>query len=104
MSLSERVRLLKAEDSRGPTGQPIKAWVQFAQPWAEVRAVSGRQYIAADAERAELTMQFIVRSAPHLRAGLRVMRNNGQAYEVAAPLPDQPRRGYTTLITATVKA
>lgn len=103
MSLDERVALLKSEEVKGPTGQVKKAWVQFARPWAEVLAVSGRQYIAADAERAELTMQFIVRSAPYLRAGLRVMRNDDQAYDVLAALPNQPRRGYTTLVTSTAK-
>lgn len=104
MSLGERVQLLKAEEVRGPTGQVVKTWVQFARPWAEPRAVTGRQYTGAAAEQAEVTMQFIVRSAPYLRAGLRVMRNDGQAYEVAAALPDQPRRGYTTLMSVTVKS
>lgn len=103
MSLNERVRLSKAEEIRGPTGQVKKSWVQFANPWADAIAVSGRQYLQADAERSEITMQFIVRNAPYLRAGLRVTRNNGQAYDVVAPLPDRPRRGYTTLMTTTAK-
>lgn len=103
MSLNERVRLSRSEDVKGPTGQVKKAWVQFATPWAEAVAVSGRQYLQADAERSEITMQFIVRSAPHLRAGLRVTRNDGQVYDVVAPLPDRPRRGYTTLMTTTAK-
>lgn len=101
MSMDVLIGLLKDVGGRGPTGQPIKVWEQFAKPWAEAKSITGRQFTGASAEQSEVTMTFKVRYRLDVRAGMRVM-HHGQTFEVVAPLQDGGRR-FMTLMCKTVK-
>jgi SPP1 family predicted phage head-tail adaptor len=86
-ALNERVRLYKRTTGKGPTGQPETTYTALPGiAWAEVKAISGRAFLAAGAELADVTMQVIMRYRGDLAQGDRVT-HNGQWLEVVAPLP-----------------
>lgn len=85
----------------GTTGSPITEWEEFCRPWAEVKGVSGRAFLAASAEQSEVTFEIRVRYRADITAGMRVT-HHGTTLEIVAPLPDE-RRQWLRLMCKTVK-
>jgi SPP1 family predicted phage head-tail adaptor len=101
MSLRDRILIERESSAPGPTGAPVKAWQPLCRPWAEVKGVSGRAFLAAGAEQSEVTFEIRMRYRADITAGLRVT-HHGITLEIVAPLPDE-RRQWLRLMCKTVK-
>jgi SPP1 family predicted phage head-tail adaptor len=91
MSLRDRVVIQRKVMAPGSTGAPVESWQRLCEPWASVKGVSGRTFLAASAEQAEVTFEVKVRFRADIEAGMRVT-HNGQTLEIVAPLPDEHRQ------------
>jgi SPP1 family predicted phage head-tail adaptor len=100
MSMTQRVEILRKVTAPGPTGAPVDAWQSLCRPWAEVKGVSGRAFLAASAEQADVTYEIKVRYRADIQARMRVT-HNGLTLEIVAPLPDE-RRQWLRLMCKTV--
>ena len=85
--LRYRCVLRRAQKIRGPTGGWVESWVEVASVWADIRPISGRAWLAAAKEQAEVTAEIFIRFRGDVEAGMRVICKE-VAYEVVAPLPD----------------
>lgn len=43
-----RVRVMRKEATRSPSGAEVETWVLFAERWAAVAPLSGKEFLAAD--------------------------------------------------------
>lgn len=101
MTLRDRILIEREVSGPGPTGAPVKTWQPLCRPWAEVKGVSGRAFLAASAEQSEVTFEIRMRYRADITAGLRVT-HHGTTLEIVAPLPDE-RRQWLRLMCKTVK-
>lgn len=100
----DRVRVLRPHREKGPTGGlGPTSWLEVGQgAYASLEPVSGRTYVSASQERAEVTMQVLMRYRADVQAGWRLVDlASGLAYEVKAPLFD-PRRTESRFMCASV--
>lgn len=98
MVKNSRIRIQKLVDGQAPDGQPLTEWQDAIPPvWADIRDVSGREFIAAGAERSEVTTRIRIWRRPGLTADMRVLRGT-VAYAIKAVL-DEGRD--TTLLMCT---
>ncbi len=58
--LRHRVTIQNFTTSRTPSGQPVEKWEDGKTIWAEVKGISGRELLAAGAERADATIRVWV--------------------------------------------
>lgn len=81
------------------TGAQIEGWVDFIvnEP-AEILALSGREFIAADAKQAGITHRLTVRKNLPIIASMRAIDQDGLIYNIRAVLPDQTLRRHLTLM------
>ncbi|MGV7210498.1 phage head closure protein [Oxalobacteraceae bacterium A2-2] len=70
------------------TGQPLDdTWNTFAHPWAEVRDVSGREFIAGDGMQSAVTTRIRIWRRTDVTAAMRVLAG-AVAYEILAVLEE----------------
>ncbi|EPH2695111.1 phage head closure protein [Klebsiella aerogenes] len=79
------------------TGAVINTWRDVATIWAEVAALSAREFIAAKASQGEVTTRITVRYREDVTRKYRILFR-GRVYNIEGVLPD-PRSGreYLTL-------
>ena len=74
-----------------------EAWEDYATVWANVRHVSGREMIRADADVSKVKASIRIRWRCGIDAGMRVLI--GQAvYLVDAVLPDMQKREHVDIV------
>lgn len=78
-------------------GFVTKRWWTVFSVWADVTAVSSREYLAANTETAETTVKIFVRYNPKIDNTMRVVCGE-IAYEITSVLHD--RRGNITTVMA----
>lgn len=78
-------------------GFVTKQWWTVFSVWADVTAVSSREYLAANTETAETTVKIFVRYNPKIDNTMRVVCGE-IAYEITSVLHD--RRGNITTVMA----
>lgn len=84
--LKHRITLLTyTTTGRDSMGQPIKGWSENPPIWANVRFISGREFVRADKETAEATASIRIRSRA-VTTDMRV-RYKGVLYDIRAVLP-----------------
>ncbi len=86
--LTQRCTLQAPQTGQDGAGQPLVAWVDVANVWADVRHTSGLEAIKAGAATSLVQTSIRVRARPDLSAALRAVVA-GQAYQVLAVLPDR---------------
>ncbi len=86
------------------TGYPTEGWTpRLSNVAAAWRAGPGREYLAAEALRAQVTGRFIIRwsaAAAAITAGDRVLWDGRQMEVKAPPLVDDTARRWITLMVA----
>ncbi|NDL70510.1 phage head closure protein [Vreelandella alkaliphila] len=82
--------LQRNEQVRDEIGGVSAQWVDVATLNAEIRSVSGRAYLSASAEQAEVTAEVLMRYRPDVKSGMRLVRG-AEIYTIVAPLPDAKR-------------
>tara|TARA_R100000027_G_C2216818_1_gene84803 strand:- start:121 stop:441 length:321 start_codon:yes stop_codon:yes gene_type:complete len=100
--LRDRLILQGYGDVKDAIGGTNKAWFDVGTLWAEVRGVSGRAYLSASAEQAEVTAEILIRYRSDVEAGMRLVRGT-DVYTIVAPLPDAKRTELRCMCTRGVK-
>lgn len=102
MALDKQITLLTyTTTGRDSMGQPIKGWSENPPIWADVRFISGREFVRADKETAEATASIRIRSRA-VNTAMRV-RYKGVLYDIRAALPAASGE-FIDLAVAEVKA
>lgn len=78
-------------------GQPNTGWVDVDRVWADVRQANGLQSIKADADSTTVKASVRIRWRIGIFANMRLLHDDGTAYQVSAVLPDR-RAGHIDLV------
>ena len=101
MSLAHRLRhrITIEQKTAGADawGQPVETWETVAIVPAEVWPMSGREYIAAQAEQAGVTTRITIRYQAGIEPAMRIT-HDGRTYNIRAVLPDPTARRHLTLM------
>ena len=82
------------------TGEQIASWTNWlADEPAEVVPLSGKEFIAAGANQAQVDARMTIRWRSGVEPTMRVVFD-GQNYELTAILPDPTNRRWLTLMVA----
>ncbi len=92
-----RAEFQRYTSDKDKDGFVTKQWQTVFSVWADVTAVSSREYLAADMETAETTVKIYVRYNPKIDSTMRVICG-GTRYEITSVLND--RRGNITTVMA----
>lgn len=88
MAKDKKIRIQKQVNGQAPDGQPRTEWQDVGPViWADIRDVSGREFIAAGAERSEVTTKIRIWRRPGLTADMRVLRGT-VTYAIKAVLDE----------------
>jgi SPP1 family predicted phage head-tail adaptor len=107
--LRHRVTIQNFIEVKKPSGQPEKVWSDTATVWAEVKGISGREIVAAGAERAEATIRVWIRFRRDIGASSRLLcvygPFKGLILDVSgSPIPDARMSQLEILCTMGVKS
>ena len=95
--LRHRVTIEQKTAGEDAWGQPVETWETVAIAPAEVWPLSGREYIAAQAEQAGVTTKITIRYQAGIEPAMRVL-HDGKTYNIRAVLPDPTARRHITLM------
>ena len=95
--LRHRVTIEQKTTGADAWGQPVETWDTVAIVPAEVWPLSGREYIAAQAEQAGVTTKITIRYQAGIEPAMRVT-HDGKTYNIRAVLPDPTARRHITLM------
>lgn len=81
------------------TGDMVASWEQFATVWAAIEHISGREFVAAQAEESEVIGRITIRYRNDVLANMRIYHPaTGLTYDIQAVLPDlESNRKFLTL-------
>lgn len=86
--LRHQVSLQERQTKRDPvTGDVLSVWVEIAKLWAEVVALSARDFIAAGVNQSKVVARITIRHREHINANMRIL-HRGKAYNIEGVLPD----------------
>lgn len=99
--LRHRVRIEVKTDERDEHGQPL-GWQAVTTVPADIRSVTGREFISGSAERSSVTTKIFMRYRDDIRATTTRLieqnnRGDGRVFTVTAPLPGRDRRNIEVL-------
>lgn len=97
MPKNSRITIQRRCTARDENGEQIEAWTNVAQVMAEIRDISGREFVAAGAERAEVTTKIRIWRRTDITAAMRVV-HGARVYEIKAPF-DEGRDGTLLMCT-----
>jgi len=98
--MRHRITIESSAQSRDEWGGVIETWSHVAEVWGEVRPLSGREFVAAQAVQAGVTARITIRFRSDIAAAMRV-RHGADVYNVRAVLPDPTLAGHLTLMCET---
>ena len=71
-------------DSKDDYGGPVYTWEDLANVWADIIPLSGRELIAAQAAKSEITTRFVIRYRDDVTPTMRIVFG-GANYNIMAP-------------------
>ncbi len=86
--LRHRLVIQTYTDTPTAYGEPNRTWTTFATVYADIRPVSGREYLAASKVQAEVSSVIVIRYLTGMAPKMRCT-NGGRTFEVVAVLPDR---------------
>lgn len=88
-----QITIQKVTVNQDDTGNEIESWSNFANIWADVRDISGREYFAAKQTNAEVTTKVTIKYFPGINASMRILHGNRTLYLEGPPIdPDGCKR------------
>ncbi|AOJ07592.1 phage head closure protein [Burkholderia mayonis] len=94
--LTERITIEKRGGGENENGEPLPGdWVEHASVWANVRFLSGKEYVVSGAVRSSAVASMRIRFREDVDAEMRVW-HTGRLYDVVAVLPNR-WQGYVDL-------
>jgi len=93
--LNKRVTIQQRAAGQDAAGQPTEGWANVivdgdGKCWAEIKDISGKEFISATAEQASVTTRITIRYRPNLSSALRVLHGI-DVYDVLAVLGQDGR-------------
>lgn len=86
--LRHRLTLQKRVETQDPvTGELTHTWTTVAEIWGKVEALSGREFISAQALQSKVTAKIRIRYRDDIDASMRIS-HRGKIYNIEAVLPD----------------
>jgi len=86
--LRDRLTIQTYTDAFNDYGETTKTWATFATVYAEIRPVTGREYLQSDKLQGEIshiiTIRWLDGVLPKMRA-----TDGTRTFEIVAPLPDR---------------
>ena len=77
MRLNKRVTIQQQSTAVDEIGQPVVSWSDVATVWADVKDVSGREYIASGAEQSAVLTKITIRKRSGIVSAMRVLHGSG---------------------------
>jgi SPP1 family predicted phage head-tail adaptor len=96
-TLRHRVTIENLVETVDDDGIRDESWVEVATVWGEIRPMSGREFIAANAIQAGVTTKITIRMMDGIDAKMRV-RHYNTLYNIKAVLPDMTLKAYLMLM------
>ena len=100
--LKHFVTIQRRSETQDAIGQPVVAWVQVAQVFADIRHQSGLEAVRADAPVSTVKASVRIRYRTGIDAGMRVL-HRGVVYNITAVLPDEVGRQHVDLACEVVR-
>lgn len=97
--MRHRIRIERKEIVKGTLGSPEPTWVPWADIWAEVRPLSGREYMTGLAAQSEITTRFVIRHLDGLLPSMRILWRSG-VYEISQVIPVHGRDRMMEILAA----
>lgn len=88
--LNKRITIQQQSATQDDAGQPINTWVDVATLWAEIRDVSGREFIAADGQQKQVQTKILIRHREGIESQMRVLHGSN-TYNIEAVLGQDNR-------------
>lgn len=101
--LNKRVELQRYEEIVDPeTGDRTEVWATYAEVFAKVEPLVGREYFAAAAVQAENTTKFTIRHRPDLLPRDR-LRYADKHWDIASVINPKGRNRETLIMASTLE-
>lgn len=95
--LRHKVTVEQVTETIDEFGQAIKSWSTFAQPFAAIEPVSGREYFAAQQVDSEVTVKITMRYLSGLTTKMRISWG-GKIYNIQSIIDPAERTAMQTLM------
>jgi len=95
-----RITIEEKSVTRDSYGGEVVTWTEFAQVWASVSSVTGREFFGSAQVNATVTTKFGIRYLADITTAMRISYD-GELYNIVAVL-DTDRRADLTLLTQEV--
>ena len=98
--LRHRIEIQNYEMAQDELGQPINTWAHWADVWASIEPLQGREFLAAMALQSQTTVRIRMRYRPDVTSQMRVLWG-GRFYEIESVIEPQSRRHALQLMCKT---
>lgn len=92
--LRHRITVLQLGSTQDSIGQPVEAWVTFAQPWARVRHVSATEGEKAGAIKSAVRCEIRTRYRVDITPAMRIT-HKGKTYRITGARPNEMNLEWT---------
>ena len=99
--LRERVTIQQATETRNRLGERVSSWSTFAERWASVEGLSGREVLLAGQQQTEVTHRVRLRYVTGLKATMRILWRS-RILEITSLLEHNDRSEHELLCTEAV--
>ena len=94
--MRQRIRIQAKTTTIDDLGEPVEAWADLAQAWAEKLALRQREFVAAGGEQQEVTVVYRIRWRIDVTVQMRVM-DGATAYNIRQAIDESGQRRTLTL-------
>jgi SPP1 family predicted phage head-tail adaptor len=83
--LNRRITIQQQATTQDEYGQPVETWTTFAEVWAEIRDMTGKEYFAAQATQNAVQTKITIRYRAGIVPAMRVV-HGADVYNIEAVL------------------
>lgn len=87
MPKNKKVALQRPPEGADAAGQPLDDWATVANVWADIRDISGREFVSADGGRSEVTTRIRIWRRSDVTSAMRVLAG-AVVYQIQAVLDE----------------
>lgn len=99
--LRERITIQQATETRNALGESVQSWETFAERWASVEGLSGREVLLTGQQQTEVTHRVRLRYTDGFTSTMRILWRN-RVLEITALLEHRHRSEHEALCTERV--
>jgi SPP1 family predicted phage head-tail adaptor len=90
MAKNHRVKIQRLGEGQASNGEPLDEWQLVAEVWSDIRDIGGREFVAAGAERSEVTTRIRIWRRDGIDASMRVL-HGARVYNIKAVIEEGAR-------------